>query len=356
MNEGEVFNTEALKMSIKRVNQLGYFKQMEKAPDIRPSEIAENKVDVTFKVEEQNRNQFTFGGGVSGYEGAFLNASFSTTNFLGAGETFQIYAQTGKRSKNYSLSVSEPYFLDRPITAGVDLYKRKTIIPPYYNVTGYSQENTGFSLVSGFLVGKWSRAFLNYTYEVIKISEVSAAEFANDPYYSIYGSGAYGTVYNPLMFGDLGRRTESRITPNLDLQHRRQPVHPAGRHAPHRHPDVRRGPARGHGQLLPAEPREHRLPAGRPQDVPRDAGGVRPHRAVRRHEGAAAGISGTSSVAKRRSAATRSAPSARPTPRTCPWAATSSSSSTPSTTSTCSAPCAPCCTSTPARPTSRATG
>ena len=75
MNEGDVFNTEALKMSIKRINQLGYFKQMEGAPDIKPSEDADNKVDVTFKVEEQNRNQFTFGGGVCGLEGTFLNAS-----------------------------------------------------------------------------------------------------------------------------------------------------------------------------------------------------------------------------------------------------------------------------------------
>jgi outer membrane protein insertion porin family len=217
MNEGEVFNTEALKMSIKRINQLGYFKQMEGAPDIRPSELAENKVDVTFKVEEQNRNQFTFGGGVSGYEGAFLNASFSTTNFLGAGETFQIYVQSGKRTKNYSLSVSEPYFLDRPITAGVDLFKRKTVIPPYYNVVGYSQENTGVSLVSGFLVGKWSRAFVNYTYEVVKISEVSADYFKDDPYYQYYGGYAgsyygYGS-YNPLLFG--GSRHESRVTPNF---------------------------------------------------------------------------------------------------------------------------------------------
>jgi outer membrane protein insertion porin family len=217
MNEGEVFNTEALKMSIKRINQLGYFKQMEGAPDIRPSEVAENKVDVTFKVEEQNRNQFTFGGGVSGYEGAFLNASFSTTNFLGAGETFQIYVQSGKRTKNYSLSVSEPYFLDRPITAGVDLFKRKTIIPPYYNVVGYSQENTGVSLVSGFLVGKWSRAFLNYTFETVKIGEVSADYFKDDPYYQYYGSyGMYGggySTYNPLLYG--GSRKESRITPNF---------------------------------------------------------------------------------------------------------------------------------------------
>ena len=36
MNEGDVFNTEALKISIKRINQLGYFKPIEGAPDIRP--------------------------------------------------------------------------------------------------------------------------------------------------------------------------------------------------------------------------------------------------------------------------------------------------------------------------------
>jgi outer membrane protein insertion porin family len=218
MNEGEVFNTEALKMSIKRVNQLGYFKQMEGAPDIRPSETADNKVDITFKVEEQNRNQFTFGGGVSGLEGTFINASFSTTNFLGAGETFQVYVQSGKRTKNYSLSVSEPYFLDRPITAGIDVFRRKITYPPYYASVGYSQESTGTSLVTGFLVGKWSRAFLNYTYEVIKIGEVDASEFEDDPYYSLGGGLGFGYGFggiDPTLFGDFGERKESRVTPNF---------------------------------------------------------------------------------------------------------------------------------------------
>ena len=123
MNEGDVFNTEALKMSIKRVNQLGYFKPMESAPDIQPSQEADNKVDVTFKVQEQNRNQFTFGGGVSGYEGAFINASFSTTNFLGAGETVPGLASRPAAAPRTTRSSSrEPYFLDRPITAGFDVF------------------------------------------------------------------------------------------------------------------------------------------------------------------------------------------------------------------------------------------
>jgi outer membrane protein insertion porin family len=214
MNEGEVFNTEALKMSIKRVNQLGYFKQMEGAPDIRPSATADNKVDVTFKVEEQNRNQFTFGGGVSGYEGAFLNASFSTANFLGAGETVSLAVQTGSRTKNYSLSVSEPYFLDRPITAGLSVYlSRITYLSYGTTVVGY-EESTGASLVTGFLVGKWSRAFLNYTYEVIELSEADPADLT-DPFYPGLGGINYGPQYDPLLYGDFGQRKESRITPNF---------------------------------------------------------------------------------------------------------------------------------------------
>ncbi len=217
LNEGEVFNTEALKMSIKRINQLGYFKPMEKAPEIQPSPGSDNKVDVTFKIEEQNRNQFTFGGGVSGLEGTFLNASFSTTNFLGAGETFQVYAQTGKRTKNYSLSLSEPYFLDRPITAGADIFKRKITYPNYGNVTGYTQDSSGLSLVGGVAVGRWSRAFVNYSYEIIKISEAELDK--DDPYYQIYSSyglTGYGAAsYDPLLFGQGGTRRESRITPSF---------------------------------------------------------------------------------------------------------------------------------------------
>ena len=65
--EDGVFNTEALKYSVKRLNQLGYFKPLEAGKDISvdktPGET--NKVDVKVKLEEQNRNQISFGAGVS---------------------------------------------------------------------------------------------------------------------------------------------------------------------------------------------------------------------------------------------------------------------------------------------------
>ena len=70
--ENGVFNTEALKFSVKRINQLGYFKQIEEGSDVVKVEKTpgeKNKVDVTLKFEEQNRNQLTFGAGVSQYRG-----------------------------------------------------------------------------------------------------------------------------------------------------------------------------------------------------------------------------------------------------------------------------------------------
>ena len=66
--ESGVFNTEALKFSVKRLNQLGYFKPLEgEAISVEKTPGADNKVDVKLKFEEQNRNQLTFGAGVSQY-------------------------------------------------------------------------------------------------------------------------------------------------------------------------------------------------------------------------------------------------------------------------------------------------
>lgn len=204
MNEGEVFNTEALKLSVKRINQLGYFKPMEGAPEFALTEGKDDHLDITFKVEEQNRNQFTFGGGVSGLEGTFLNASFSTANFLGLGETLQLALQTGKRTKNYQLAVTEPYLFDRPITAGFDVFKRKLIVESYGYYQGYVDDRIGLSLTAGLPVSRFSRLFANYAYEVVNIDELP-------PEYQVTPVDP-GTT--PVQYIDYGERRESRIGPS----------------------------------------------------------------------------------------------------------------------------------------------
>jgi outer membrane protein insertion porin family len=215
MNEGDVFNTEALKFSIRRLNQLGYFKPVE-APQLGPSTLGEDKLDVNFKLEEQNRNQFTFGGGVSGLEGTFVNASFSTANFLGLGETLQLSAQTGRRTKNYQIGLTEPYLFDRNITAGFDVFKRKIIYDTFLNVVGFTQEGTGLTLVAGFPVGRFTRAFTNYSFEIVNISSLDASSLANSGTTTATTPSASLTpLFNPFLFGEQGKRKESRFSPSI---------------------------------------------------------------------------------------------------------------------------------------------
>jgi outer membrane protein insertion porin family len=227
MNEGDVFNTEALKLSIRRINQLGYFKPMEGPPEIHPSEMGEDKLDVSFKVEEQNRNQFTFGGGVSGLEGTFLNASFSTANFLGQGETLQVSAQSGRRTKNYQIAITEPYLFDRPITAGFDVFSRKITYQSFQNVVGYSQSGTGASLVVGLRLGRsgFNRLFTNYSFEVIEIAGLSGNFLEKDQDGDLAtpnpvpetppNTNPATPLFDPFFFGEEGRRRESKFTPSF---------------------------------------------------------------------------------------------------------------------------------------------
>jgi outer membrane protein insertion porin family len=214
LNEGDLFNTEALKVSIRRINQLGYFKPIEGVPELGPSSLGEDRIDVTFKVEEQNRNQFTFGGGVSGLEGTFINASFSTANFLGLGETFQISAQSGRRTKNYQIAITEPYLFDRPITAGFDIFKRKLTYETFTNVVGYTDDRSGISFTTGLPIGRkgFNRLFMNYSFQLINIEGLSEL-LGIDPNAPVTDPDQ--PVFDPFLFGEEGRRKESTISPSF---------------------------------------------------------------------------------------------------------------------------------------------
>jgi outer membrane protein insertion porin family len=217
--EAGVFNTEALKLSIRRLNQLGYFKTLEadgvevqKAPD------RDDRVDIRLKVQEQNRNQIGFGAGVSQYEGFFGNASFTTSNFMGRGETVTVSLQKGTRSNNYSVGFTEPYIFDRPITAGISLYSRK-IDYQLYSATGidYSEVRDGFTTVIGLSMRRFLRFSTAYGFEVANTA--SSADFRK-AFSQTPGSAATAQVL------DDGRHTQSSITPALTYNTVDQPLMP----------------------------------------------------------------------------------------------------------------------------------
>ncbi|MEQ1910793.1 MAG: BamA/TamA family outer membrane protein [Vicinamibacterales bacterium] len=217
--ENGVFNTEALKFSIKRLNQLGYFKALEgpgKDVNVDKTPDAENKVDVKMKLEEQNRNQLTFGAGVSQFEGFFGQLSFQTANFLGRGESLTLSLHGGQRAQNYTLAFTEPFLFDRNITGGANLFRSDVRY-----VSQFTQQTTGGTLTFGFPVGNgFTRAFTNYSYERVRVTEINT-QFT-DP--SVLARNPY--LADSLLIGQGGERIISKVTPSLIYNSVDQPIFP----------------------------------------------------------------------------------------------------------------------------------
>ncbi len=214
--EAGVFNTQALKDSVKRLNQLGYFKPLEgDAVDVQKTPSADNKVDVNLKFEEQNRNQLTFGAGVSQFDGFFGQLSFQTSNFLGRGETFTATAQQGNRAKNYQLAFSEPFLFDRPMTAGIDLFAREIRYEGQF-----TQASAGGNLVFGFQVANYARMFVNYSYERVKVKDLNP--LYEDPI--VLAGNPF--LRDSLLIGQGNQRTISKIGPSFIYNTVDHPIFP----------------------------------------------------------------------------------------------------------------------------------
>jgi outer membrane protein insertion porin family len=204
--EGAPFNTEALKYSVKRLNQLGYFKPLEEGQgiDVQKTPGEKNQVDVTLKLEEQNRNQLTFGAGVSQFEGFFGQLSFQTSNFLGRGESLTVSLQAGSRSENYQVAFTEPFLFDRNITGGIDVYKRTLRY-----IDQFTQQATGGNVTTGFPLAGFSRMFLAYSYEAVKVSDLNPVYYAPE----LVQRNPY--LRDSLLLGEGGRRTISKVVPSF---------------------------------------------------------------------------------------------------------------------------------------------
>jgi len=212
LREGDRFSLALFKNSLLRIKQLGLV-EMEQEPDIKPSPEDPNQMDVILNVHELQRNNIQFTAGYSGYEGTFIALSYSTVNFLGAGENLEFMVQHGKRVKNYMFGFTEPYFLDYPVTLGFNIYDRKIILPGLYNRRGKGAD----FMVGGRIKGYW-RTNLTYRYELVNIELPSEDEVPSyySPYYygMYYGYGAGDYITSSIIPTIYRSTVDSPLTPS----------------------------------------------------------------------------------------------------------------------------------------------
>lgn len=188
IREGDRFSLALFKDSILRMKQLGLV-ELEKEPDIKPAPEHPTQLDVTLNVKELQRNNIQFSAGYSGYQGTFVALSYSTVNFLGAGENLQLMLQHGKRIRNYMFGFTEPYFLDYPVTLGFNVYNRYILLPYLYD-----RKSKGIDFIIGARLKGYWRVNLTYTYEYVNINvpqETGKNNYGYDPFYYSMWLGNY---------------------------------------------------------------------------------------------------------------------------------------------------------------------
>ncbi len=274
LEEGQIYNSRLWELSILRLNQLNYFNPLKIETDSETHQDQENgTVDLLLKVTEKGKNSISLNGGISGLSGAFIGTQYQTNNFLGLGETLSIGANLGNLSRNIQFGFTEPYFRDRPISLGFNLFTSKydyNEAKNYQATTGsplnfsqaqlnlvqnYNQNTTGGTISVAYAIPRsFKRIGITYGYSTSSIQAFSQASnnlFQTLAFRSISSQNAlngirtssitpsfvFSTVDNPLRphtgksFSFAGRLHRSRRQRPLRLARARvQAVPPDERH------------------------------------------------------------------------------------------------------------------------------
>ncbi|MBQ7633879.1 MAG: outer membrane protein assembly factor BamA [Alphaproteobacteria bacterium] len=116
--EGDAFNISKLRDSRRNIENLNYFSKV----DMQTNAVSDSKADIDVKVEEKSTGYFNIGVGYSTTNGFLVRGGITENNFRGKGQEVSLNAGVSQRTKDYNISFTEPYFLGRRLSAGVDLF------------------------------------------------------------------------------------------------------------------------------------------------------------------------------------------------------------------------------------------
>lgn len=155
--EGDAYNTSKIRASRRRLRNLDFFKKVEISN--RPGS-ASDKTIIKVEVEEKATGELSLGAGFSTEEGALGTIGLRERNFLGRGQDISVAFTLSQRSTEADLRFTEPYFLDRNLAVGFDLFR---ITRDRTEESGFNLNTTGFRLRAGYEIIEDLRQYWRYT-------------------------------------------------------------------------------------------------------------------------------------------------------------------------------------------------
>ncbi len=154
--EGDPFNQAAVKRTKQRLDDLGYFEKVTINP--QPGSSAD-KVNVSTEIDEKATGEFTLGGGYSTDAGILGQIGLRQKNLVGSGIDAGINGVIAQRESQVDLSATDPYFLDRNLVAGFDIFETEN---NNLYIADYEEQREGITLRLGYAFNDHLSQALNY--------------------------------------------------------------------------------------------------------------------------------------------------------------------------------------------------
>jgi outer membrane protein insertion porin family len=161
LSEGDPYNSVRLKRSEQRIENLDFFKKVEIK---REETAAPDKIDLKVEVEDKPTGSFQFSAGYSTADKVIGTVTMNERNLMGRGFDLYSSAMVSKRAMDFHTGITDPYFLGKPLIAGLDVFhsSRK------YNTRGqdqigYRQMKTGGTPSIAYDLTEYLGQSWNYT-------------------------------------------------------------------------------------------------------------------------------------------------------------------------------------------------
>src|SRR5262249_19555334 len=161
---GDLFTTQKLARAKQKLVNLNYF---DKVTATTTPGSTKDKIVIAIDVTEKPTGLFSIGGGYSSQDGLLGTLNLSQNNSLGRGWIVGIRVAGGTKVQTGTISFTEPWLFDRPLSAGFDLFNNRRVF------TDYTVNSLGADVRMGYPLGDYSRVNVVYRASQDRISDVS---------------------------------------------------------------------------------------------------------------------------------------------------------------------------------------
>ncbi len=135
LKEGDLYSISKIRKSRQRLINLDYFKNVK----IMTKRVGKNKVKLIVHVSEKRTGVLSFGFGYGTYTKFGVMGSISETNLFGTGIHGKLSANLTTKSSYFNLNLVNPWWKNRPISLGLNVYHNQ------FDNYDYSEKTTGLS-------------------------------------------------------------------------------------------------------------------------------------------------------------------------------------------------------------------